>query len=162
LKFANRPAGGSKFVDQGDVVLLKIKGKIPEGYRPADRLIDDSLLTAGRKVRITGYGKSVASQDSSAGVLRYTDLVIHSLHGNTEVLLRQTKEGATCSGDSGGPMFIEIDGKWLAAGIASRVTSCLSGHAIYSKMPYYSLGIDEALLEWAGDEKEKQKILPGS
>lgn len=43
-------------VDTGDIALIKFKGNIPAGYKPATFLIDSSDLKIGQNVTLAGYG----------------------------------------------------------------------------------------------------------
>lgn len=43
-------------VDTGDIALIKFKGAIPAGYKPATMLADPTLLKIGQTVTLAGYG----------------------------------------------------------------------------------------------------------
>lgn len=43
-------------IDTGDIALIKFKGTIPKGYKPATILADDSKLKRGDMITVAGFG----------------------------------------------------------------------------------------------------------
>ncbi|MDD4974862.1 MAG: trypsin-like serine protease [Bacteriovorax sp.] len=55
------PKNESIEINTGDIALVKFKGKIPAGYRPATFLADASLLKIGNMVTVAGFGVNIVS-----------------------------------------------------------------------------------------------------
>ncbi|MFM6928312.1 MAG: S1 family peptidase [Bdellovibrio sp.] len=47
-----------KITDESDIALIKFRGALPEGYKPATFLSDRSLIQRGAMVTVAGYGVS--------------------------------------------------------------------------------------------------------
>jgi len=43
-------------IDTGDIALIKFRGTIPSGYKPASMLLDDSKLRRGDMITVAGFG----------------------------------------------------------------------------------------------------------
>lgn len=113
--------------DWNDLALVRLAGKIPEGYRPAKILDDASLVKDGAKVLLAGYGINVPKPPNNGngglGVLRKVEqVVLNANYGKSEVLVDIRGKGS-CSGDSGGPAFIQRGEELLLFGATSRMTS---------------------------------------
>ena len=126
LRIASIPTDGKEF-DWQDLALLKLASPIPANYLPAALLNENDKLQAGDDVIMAGYGRTVAqpnySGDGGIGVLRSVQQkILQANYGQTEILASIKDRGA-CGGDSGGPLFIERNGKLFVAGIASRLTA---------------------------------------
>ncbi len=126
IRMANIPINSPPY-DWQDLALLKLEKPIPEDYRPANIAMENPNLKDGDDVIMAGYGVTTAnskySGDGGAGVLRAVlQKIITAQHGNTEILVDNSMKGA-CSGDSGGPLFIERESQLLVVGITSRMSS---------------------------------------
>ncbi|MGZ3808649.1 MAG: S1 family peptidase [Bacteriovorax sp.] len=55
------PKNESIEIDTGDIALIKFRGKIPEGHRPATFLADVSALKIGTMVTVAGFGVNVVN-----------------------------------------------------------------------------------------------------
>jgi len=138
--------------DDNDIALLKFSGDLPEGYQVAELLQDDSLVKPDSKVTLAGYGFvwTDGEESYSDNTLRKVDVNVIEHFGNTEVVLDQSKGRGACHGDSGGPAFLEVEGKQLIWGITSRgggldgVDDC-SYFSIYTKVNPHLQFIDLAL-----------------
>jgi secreted trypsin-like serine protease len=53
------PKNESIEINTGDIALVKFKGKIPEGYKAATFLADESFLKIGNMVAVAGFGVNV-------------------------------------------------------------------------------------------------------
>lgn len=73
---------------------------------------------------------------SGDGVLRETKAPISFLY-ETEVRLDESKGHGTCSGDSGGPAYLEKDGQHFLFGITSRGSAACDEVGIYTNAVYY-------------------------
>lgn len=75
---------------------------------------------------------------SGDGILRETHAPISSVQP-TEFRLDETKGQGTCSGDSGGPAYITVDGQLLLTGVTSRGSWLCNGIGVYTNVvPYIS------------------------
>lgn len=138
--------------DSNDIALMKFSGSLPEGYKLAELLEDESLVKPESKVTLAGYGFvwTDGEESYSDNTLRRVDVNVIDHIGKTEVVLDQSQGKGACHGDSGGPAFLEVDGKQLVWGITSRgagrdgVDDC-SFFSIYTKVKSHSEFINTAL-----------------
>lgn len=91
---------------------------------------DEGELTNCLKVSTTGDG-----------LLRTAAAPISVMH-TSEVQLDETKSG-TCSGDSGGPAFLKLDGIYYLFGVTSRGTALCNEVGIYTNAMKYLKWISE-------------------
>ncbi|WII73291.1 trypsin-like serine protease [Bdellovibrio sp. 22V] len=83
---------------------------------------------------------------SGDGVLRETKAPVSSLQ-ETEVRLDESKGHGTCSGDSGGPAYIEKNGQYYLFGITSRGSQLCDSVGVYTNAVYYRTWIAETILK---------------
>ncbi len=88
-------------VDIGDIALVKFKGALPHGYKPATFLQDQSLLKIGEMMTVAGFGvnyvdlskeinpKRVKEQDIEMGMVYCED----DAHGKHEACYEVNMEG---------------------------------------------------------------------
>ena len=114
--------------DWDDLGMIQLASPIPAGYAPATILPNASALQNGANVLLAGYGINVPTpptnpnDDGGAGVLRKVQQnILQSSYGQTEVLVNLRGKGA-CHGDSGGPAFVQNNGKLYLFGVTSRLT----------------------------------------
>jgi secreted trypsin-like serine protease len=111
------------FRDAHDIALVRFAGSAPEGYQTVPLLADYSLIRKGGQIRVAGYGLNWTwGLQLGAGKLRTTVLQVDDPNFSaTEFTLNQSIRRGVCSGDSGGPAYIEgRDGSLLVAGVVSR------------------------------------------
>lgn len=108
----NRKYSGS----HNDIAMIKLSSEIPQGYKPVKILNDTTILRRGYLVRLAGYGSDNSS--STFGTLRTVDsqFLGYSRSGSMFIASGRT---AACSGDSGGPLYVNTGGEWYTAGITS-------------------------------------------
>jgi hypothetical protein len=124
-----------------DVAMLKLASDIPAGYKPAKLLPAGVSLTNGQAVRQAGYGSD--NTPNSFGTLRTVDsrYVGQGSRGSLSVRNGST---AACSGDSGGPLYVQRNGEWYVAGIASTAymdaqRRCIGGNEYASVSQNYDM-----------------------
>jgi MYXO-CTERM domain-containing protein len=90
------------------------------------------ILTPGRPAMIVGFGNN--DGDTGAGTKRWGETTIQTIvNESTDTVIVGTVGTAACSGDSGGPAFVQYpDGSWHAFGITSGGPPCGSGGDTYS------------------------------
>ncbi|MFV8258124.1 S1 family peptidase [Bdellovibrio bacteriovorus] len=108
--------------DTADVALVRFEGALPAGYAPAPLYTEFNQLQKGSNVVVAGFGLNWAwGVKKGAGTLRTTELKVkRSLYGTTEIMLDQSIRKGICSGDSGGPAYVQKDGRLYLMGVASR------------------------------------------
>jgi secreted trypsin-like serine protease len=108
--------------DMYDVALMKFEGKAPVNYKIAPMLFDRGAIQKDVRTIVAGYGLNwTIGPKSGAGTLRTTDLRISDAnYSNTEVMLDQSITRGICSGDSGGPAYLSVNGVLHVWGVASR------------------------------------------
>lgn len=127
LGYKKRARAKNIDVDEGDIGLLLFQGEVPSGFEPAPFLPNASVLKEGAEVIIAGNGPSSINEalKNHVGPLRKVKSSILDAHfGKTEIVvgLESIHKGATCEGDSGGPSYVVVQGKFYLWGVASRGT----------------------------------------
>lgn len=139
--------------DTADIALVRIRGTyLPAGYQPAKILEDFGSLKDGGEVVVAGYGLNWAlAVKKGAGVLRTTKLKLgQARYAKSELILNQSLKKGVCSGDSGGPAYVEKNGQLYLAGVASRgdaavmlISPKCDKFSIYSRVDAYMPWIKE-------------------
>lgn len=110
--------------DHGDIALLHFTGTTPEGYKPASvaTLQESGLLLNGADTTLSGYGLNNGVENTGSEILRSVDgiKVSDNKFSRTEIQLDQRQGKGACRGDSGGPAFINVNGKLKLWGVTSR------------------------------------------
>ncbi|MNJ91037.1 Trypsin [compost metagenome] len=103
-----------------DMALVKLSAPAPQGYVPAKVLLNETFLKEESLVTIAGFGLNSDVNKTIDGHLRKAQ--VSSLgHYGKEFVVDQQNGSGVCSGDSGGPAFIEVEGTQYLWGVASRV-----------------------------------------
>jgi hypothetical protein len=134
--------------DTGDIAVIKFRGGLPMGYRPARVLTDPSALANGVPVLLAGYGASGAVQTPQgmdhpgAGRLRsVVTSVKNSAYSASEILVEQSAGKGACHGDSGGPAYVKLNGQLYVWGVTSRGVDdpgdTCGVSAAYTSIPFY-------------------------
>lgn len=156
-------ANAGKGMDQGDIALVKFGGGIPSGYQKATVAASDSAIKTGQTVTLAGYGINNAQTKTGAGRLRKADVKISdSRPGKTEMILDQTHGRGACHGDSGGPAYINKNGKMILAGVTNRgypnsAPDDCAHKVVYTKVPAYRSWIQKNEKKL---ESESQRDVP--
>lgn len=145
-----------KATNTADIAVIKFDDSVdlPAGYKPARILRDFSILKKGTEVVAAGYGLNWTwVTRKGAGTLRSAELKIsEDKFSETEISLDQSVFKGVCSGDSGGPGYIDIDGQLYVWGVVSRGDS-LPGRifpkcmilSIYTRIDVHAPWIVEAM-----------------
>jgi secreted trypsin-like serine protease len=111
-----------------DVALLKAAAPLPAKFVPATLSAPRARVATGEPFAVVGYGVTAPRDNRSAAVLRRADLVATGQPGNLQLRLFDpaTKGDTTglgaCTGDSGGPVYEEQNGKRTVYGVISWTT----------------------------------------
>ena len=147
-----------------DIALIYFKGGLPSGYKVA-KIADVNSLKKSEKLIMAGFGLSNRVFKTGAGKLRRTSQTLDDPnHNPTEFALEQYRNGI-CSGDSGGPSFVQRQSGIEVAGVASRVGGtfygCI-GEAVYTKagafMPWILDNIEKLRTESKETSTKDQEI----
>ncbi|MCU0663666.1 MAG: trypsin-like serine protease [Myxococcota bacterium] len=108
-----------------------------------DPVVDDTGVAVG-------YGRANTNLGALTGRRRMGEVTV------LEVWDRELKTGepaGTCSGDSGGPLFVEQGDNSVVGGVVSRGTAgCIaSAGSVFTKISAYADWIDEQVFAWTGD-----------
>jgi secreted trypsin-like serine protease len=102
-----------------DMVVLKIDGKIPTDFQVIsllpERLFKNLDQTAKFAVELYGYGYVSDDPITESAVLRKA--TVPAVFEGFHLITDQSASGG-CSGDSGGPAFLTIEGKMYLVGVA--------------------------------------------
>lgn len=110
-----------------DVALLKLEMALPADIQPA-MLPPSPAVSPGDRFVIAGYGTTSYGSESGIGTPRAATMVATGRPGNLQIRLvdpaaRGERQGlGACTGDSGGPAFIESSGKFGVIGVVSWST----------------------------------------
>lgn len=102
-----------------DVALIKLERNIPQDYEVSE-IYDGSGTITSNRVILSGYGITDESR-KDAGYLRMTTKSYSDLETYGSLIKIPQSESGVCSGDSGGPAFIEINGRLKVLGVNSYV-----------------------------------------
>ncbi len=140
-----------KFESNFDIAWVKFSGDVPAGFHPIEIWHSPEQLQPKTPLTIAGYGRTASNcayDDASCqgGVRLFVDTDIREFvnHGrlfNLIVIGPRPLHGP-CFGDSGGPAYLQVDGRWYVAGdfmgwdrllVPEKMeTICDSGEAIYN------------------------------
>ncbi|MCK6599015.1 MAG: trypsin-like serine protease [Bdellovibrionaceae bacterium] len=126
----------NKKSNRGDLALIRIQGHLPTGFSPAFLLTSSMYLQNKSFTLLAGYGlNSGTDQNSYPGILREVFTTIsYSNYSPTEILLSQLDGKGTCTGDSGGPAFILLNGSYYLWGLTSSGDPQCRFYGIYTNI----------------------------
>ncbi len=131
-------------VDAGDIAVLKLAKAAPAGVKIT------KLYTAGLKkgqvLVASGYGISSGTVHTGSGLLRETRVVVEEpMVGKSEFMINQKSGRGICSGDSGGPSFVQTSfGELVQVGVTSRGDENCAEGGIYTLVPAFTSWINSA------------------
>ncbi|WP_413944176.1 S1 family peptidase [Bdellovibrio sp. HCB-162] len=126
---------------ENDVALVKLPKSIPADYQ-VSKIYDGKSPLSSDEVTLAGYGITSETGEGSM-FLRTTKKSFKSdlRMTSTNVVMSQPENGI-CSGDSGGPVFVEVRGELQILGVNSVVTgrneaTVCHGRGVSMYAPYY-------------------------
>jgi secreted trypsin-like serine protease len=111
-----------------DVALLRVASPIAAARQPPPLGAPLAGLAAGSRFAVAGIGVSVRGDGKSGGVVRAANLIATGRPGTLQIRLvdpvaEGKREGlGACTGDSGGPVFEEQQGRAVVIGVVSWST----------------------------------------
>ncbi|MBC7661383.1 MAG: trypsin-like serine protease [Chitinophagaceae bacterium] len=127
----------SKTSTNFDIAWVRLKKPAPPRYVPAEMLRSNEALKPNIDVTIAGYGKQSTTCDTDSegciGVLLEAKIKLQQYLNSSRffslMLVNDADTGhSACNGDSGGPAFVDINGKSLLAGVLHGTDAFASGH----------------------------------
>ena len=137
-------AGGRIF----DVAVLHLSKKIPRGAKVMPLLEDASVLVAGTRLTLAGFGKTATLPVVVGAVgLNKVDVVIDRARVNeNQFSYRVVQSQAPCAGDSGGPAYwTDPSGRVLLAGVDSWGDEKCASLGAYTSVPVVLNWIRESI-----------------
>jgi secreted trypsin-like serine protease len=151
----NSTAGGGTTPDSPatrpihDIAIIKLSESAPTGFLPVE-LASGQELVAGDQLFLAGFGQTKATNGTS-GRLKQVDTVFNFYNSVAlEIVFGPTPGRSACRGDSGGPMYIEREGRLQVIGVTSRGFSALgpcSGNGNYTEVSAHKNWIEESINE---------------
>jgi secreted trypsin-like serine protease len=111
-----------------DVALIKLAVALPERFAPVLLEPPGTAVTVGERFTIAGFGVTSAGNGSGIGLARAASLVATGQPGTLQIRLfdpatKGDRPGlGACTGDSGGPVLREVDGRLHVIGVVSWST----------------------------------------
>ncbi|KYG70019.1 hypothetical protein AZI85_15110 [Bdellovibrio bacteriovorus] len=143
------------FGPERDIALIKFAGSLPSGYRPINILNDFSVLTAGKKITVAGYGRSLPKMKMGEGTLRKTQLkILKPFYMKDEIQFDQSDDTGSCHGDSGGPAYTTENGELKVFGVTSKVRTTkerkhvCDGTVIYTRIDFHLPWVEKVLRDF--------------
>ena len=115
-----------------DVAVLKLAEPAPERFQATPLLTDERIVQNPTEALIAGYGITESGDDS--GTLRSTLAQFTGIDSLGRLKIEDTLRRGACSGDSGGPLFLESNGTFFAAGVLSGGPIPCRGINLYTSL----------------------------
>ncbi len=132
-------------VDAGDIAVLRLAKAAPAGVKVTK--LYRSGLKKGQVLVASGYGISSGTIREGSGLLRETRVVVEEpMVGRSEFMIDQKSGRGICSGDSGGPSFVQGSfGELMQVGVTSRGDENCAEGGIYTLVPAFTSWINSAV-----------------
>ncbi len=151
---------GARFFPNFDIAWIKLENTAPEPYLPAEILrssdqlqdllgVEDSILLAG--YGRTSTGCSAADADCSGKRLEVQTFLrryINTSHFWQLMVIGPKAKHGSCNGDSGGPAYAQIQGRWYVLGNLNGKSLTLNTSAVWDMESICESG--ESIFTFAG------------
>lgn len=111
-------SSGQDMLEKGDIAVVRFSEEIPV---PGVHVASSGLAAPGSRGVIAGYGLD-EQQEASSDILRAGRVTLAQVTA-ASLIVEYTGDGSnTCSGDSGGPLFLDSGSGWVLVGVTSNGT----------------------------------------
>ena len=100
-----------------DVGLLFLSSNAPSSHKPIS--IYKGQLSTSDAVWVAGFGSSATLFGDGSGTLRAASLDISNINSSLRRIETSNLFRGSCSGDSGGPLYLRKGGRWYVTGVVS-------------------------------------------
>lgn len=157
---AYRPKDGSRYYPNFDIAWVKLDGVAPAGYEPAEILRSAEQLkpVIGKTdaVLLSGFGRTKtdcpATEAGCSGqrlqVQTYLRRFVNVAHYQQLMIIGPKPLFGTCSGDSGGSAFAQVNGRWYVLGDLNGKNLALNSSAVWDSARICESG--ESIYTFAG------------
>jgi hypothetical protein len=155
LKVVPYPPSSNPKLFENDLAILILKDTV-KGVVPAQRAVD-AMIKAAQSLIVVGFGVTNPNSMEGAGKKRMVEVPIRSyacegidrrfgcFEGLEMVAIGVDRD--SCDGDSGGPAYVESQGKHYLASVTSRGVGRRCGDGgIYVRVDKYAKWIDQDVL----------------
>jgi len=111
-----------------DVALIKLAAALPDSIAPTAISRVSMSVAVGDRFLIAGFGVTAAGSDAGIGLARSAALIATGQPGTLQIRLfdpatRGERPGlGACTGDSGAPVFRDVDSRFAVIGVVSWST----------------------------------------
>ncbi len=113
-----------------DVALVKLAAALPDTIAPVALSRTDAAVAVGDRFVVAGFGATARGSEAGIGVARTAALIATGQPGTLQIrlfdpLTKGERPGlGACTGDSGGPVFRDINGRLMVIGVVSWNPRC--------------------------------------
>ena len=107
-----------------DIAVMRLQSPIND-VTPIPINTESMNSWSGTWLHYVGFGSNSSYSGPGAGEKRETDIQIYEVYSYE--YMHYTPNTNTCSGDSGGPGLVDLDGRWYVAGVNSSVGATQNG-----------------------------------
>lgn len=131
-----------KYPDRNDVALVRFDSKLPRGFVPVPLLSEEDYenMKPGTEVILAGFGMTSLRDHSTDKKLFSFATTYQSSDEEFRVarlVPHEGKPGGNCPGDSGGPAFLNLEGKLYVFGVASTAEVSCEKFGEYGNIAHY-------------------------
>jgi secreted trypsin-like serine protease len=126
-----------------DIAVLRLSRPASSAFKPIAILPSDESLQDLDTVLLAGYGITEYGNDS--GVLRATLATFAGFDSIGRLQINDRQKRGACSGDSGGPLFARVDGRYYVAGVLSGGPIPCRGINLYTSLAQHHDFIQESV-----------------
>lgn len=141
--------------DRNDIALLRLRSPLPTTSDLISMIslnYESTFPPVGVAATIAGWGATRADGSGSPQTLQQVDVPITECDGGDDGRSTICAGGVSgrdsCGGDSGGPLFVSDEGRWIQVGIASSgedVCGLGSFYGLYTRVSFHSAWIESVV-----------------